>query len=154
MRSNLYTRYSDRPKFYSDAGSKTRPIYAATYDKAGNLELDVVGEEDIYSEIQSHADSCDINLIMKKFETTGDPSVLEKVQGLYGDFTKMPQTHQEVLNLNIIANQYFDLLPIDEKAKYGNSYEKWLIEYKPEIPVNVDDVPNLVQSEEVKTDES
>lgn len=106
-------------------GNHIHKLLKPQFDKSGNYELVEAGEVDVYAEIQSHAESCDINVLMAKYQN-GDASVLSKVQGTYFDATGMPKTYAEMLNILIDAENQFNALPLDERAKYDHSFEKWL----------------------------
>lgn len=119
------TQYNDHDRVISDAGNPEHILYSPVFDKHGNMELVESGRENIYDFIQSHKDSVDIHMILKKFEA-GDIDVLSRVQGAYGDFTAMPKTYAEALNAVISAENYFNSLPVDVRAKYDHSFEKFL----------------------------
>lgn len=119
------TAHVPHDRVYSCAGSRIRPIYSPVFDKNGVMELEQTGQEDLYEYIQSHKDSVDIHMILKRFEQ-GDVSVLSRVQGAYGDFTQMPTTYAEALNAMISAENYFNSLPVEARAKFGHSFQQFL----------------------------
>lgn len=119
------TKYSDRLVRESDAGSPMKEDIVATLDKDGFIQLEVVGEFSLYDEIQSHADSCDINLLYKRF-VNGETDVFSRVQGMYGDFSAMPKTYADMLNSVIAGERFFDALPIDVKEKFNGSFTHWM----------------------------
>lgn len=126
------TAHVPHDRVHSCAGSRIRPIYAPVFDKHGVMDLEQTGQEDIYEYIQSHKDSVDIHMILKRFEQ-GDVSVLSRVQGTYGDFTQMPTTYAEALNAMISAENYFNSLPVETRAKFGHSFQQFLAQMdKPE----------------------
>lgn len=113
-------------RFYSNAGSRFEPIYSAAYDENGTLELTQVGEKNLYNEIQSHAESCDINLLISRF-MAGEVDVFERVKGFYADVTSLPKTYQEFLNLGIKTENFFNSLPVEVKKEFNNSYTEFLV---------------------------
>lgn len=121
------TQY-DRDRFRSDPGCRCKPVYASGYDDAGRLVLSKTGEEDLYAFIQSHAESVDINVILAKY-ASGDASVLSRRQGVYADFTEMPQTYAEMLNMVHSAEAAFDALPLEIRQKFDMSMSSWLASY-------------------------
>lgn len=151
------TQY-DKYDISSVTGSSEEPIYSAYYNEKGTLELEVVGVRDVYSEIQSHADSVDINKILKRF-AMGETDVLEQVQGFYDDVSSMPKTYQEVLNCVIDAEQFFNKLPVEEKKKFNNSFSEFMVASgNPDFLSNFSADPQapaeeIVATEEVSTDE-
>lgn len=125
MSPKFRTSY-DKLDTYSVSGSGTDDEYSAYYDGDGVLQLEVIGKKDIYSEIQSYKDSCDINLLMLRY-TRGETDVFAKVQGFYADATKMPQTYQDCLNHVLKTEQFFNSLPIEEKQKFNNDFAQFLV---------------------------
>ncbi|AXL14563.1 internal scaffolding protein [Microviridae sp.] len=67
---------------------------------------------------QSDKDKCDVNLILKKFEKTGQlPS--NGSQPIYGDFSNMPD-YNKALNSIINAQDKFYNLPAEIRALFSN----------------------------------
>lgn len=119
------TQYTRCGRYVSNPGSRIKPEYVAEYDKEGVLRLKEVGYKDIYSEIQSHKESCSIKAILRRYKE-GDYEALNKRQGLYLDITNMPKTMAEMLNLTLKAEREFESLPVDVRAKFGHSFTNWL----------------------------
>lgn len=119
------TKYSERLIRQSDPGSPMKEDIVATLDKDGFIQLEVVGEFSLYDEIQSHADSCDINLLYKRF-VNGETDVLSRVQGMYGDFSAMPKTYADMLNSVIAGERFFDALPVEIKNQFEGSFTHWM----------------------------
>lgn len=128
--------------------------YSGRYDENGVLVLDKTGETNIYNEIQSHADSVDINTIIRRYES-GEVDVLSRAQGLFMDVTQAPKTYAEMLNLLRCAEEVFDGLPADVRAKFDNSFEQFFAQNGMEqiLSTPVDPEPDE-KVDEVKTDES
>lgn len=121
------TQY-DRDRFRSCVGRRSKPVYASSYDDAGRLVLKKTGEEDFYDYIQSHAESVDINVIQAKI-AAGDASVLTRRQGVFADFTEMPSTYAEMLNMVHQAEAAFDSLPLETRQAFDMSMSNWLASY-------------------------
>lgn len=119
------TQFHKRDLPASDPGTPIHKLMKPKFDAKGNYELVEAGEVNVYEEIQSHAESCDINVLMKRYQN-GDASALSKVQGTYFDATGMPKTYAEMLNTIISAESQFNSLPLDERSKFDFSFEKWL----------------------------
>lgn len=151
-----------RERFYSNPGSKFEPEYAPYYDENGVLELCEIGQKNIYNEIQSYADECDINILIQRY-MAGEIDVFERVKGFYADVSDMPKTYQELLNTNIRAEKFFDSLPVETKKKFNNSYSEFLCSMdKPEfmeifIQNNekpIEELKEVLPEKEVISDES
>lgn len=119
------TQYDTFDKPFSEPGSPVKTLYGPIFNENGVIGLKEIGKHDLYSEIQSHADSVDIHVLLKMYEA-GDDSVFSRVQGAYGDFTQMPSTFAEALNTMIAAEQYFNSLPVETKAKFNHSFSQFL----------------------------
>lgn len=127
------TFYAQRPdRVRSNVGSRFHDVYTPVYDHNGVLDLEVSGQDDIYDMIQSHAESCDINVLLARY-AAGDTTVLSQRQGLYIDATGLPHTYAEMLNAVVAAESTFNSLPVDVRAQFGHSFERFLAELdKPE----------------------
>lgn len=125
MNVKFRTQYDQRYRVRQNLGSPVRPVFQARYDDNGVLDLVETGEEDLYSFIQSHRDSVDIHVIMKRC-ALGDVDALTRVQGFYGDVTDMPSTYAEVLNAVIAGEQMFNSLPVEIRARYGHNFASFM----------------------------
>ena len=68
---------------------------------------------------QSDKDSCDINILMKRYEKDGLVSHLNEHQGQYGDFLGIPD-YQDALNQISAAQDAFASLPASVRKKFDN----------------------------------
>ncbi|WGL31231.1 internal scaffolding protein [Dipodfec virus UOA04_Rod_815] len=146
------TQY-DHPKVsFTEPGSPVRVLRQGRFSPTGAIVLEVTGEENLYDYIQSFALSTDINYIVSRF-TAGDESVLQQRQGLYFDATSMPTTLADALNLVNDGQRAFDLLSVDVKQKFNNSFSEWLASFdtdswreKMGMLSNPENSPSLVPS--------
>lgn len=129
------TQFDVHERVHSNLGSPVRILYSPKFDEKGVMELVESGKENLYEFIQSHAESCDIHVILERF-ARGDVSAIEKVQGVYGDFSNMPKSYADMLNLVRDAESAFMGLTVEERAKYGHSFERWLAEFSPSVPAD------------------
>lgn len=119
------TQYDARERTISNPGDPIHITYAGHYDEKGRVVLDESGRENIYDQIQSHAESCDIHVLMKRY-MNGDVSALSQVQGQYLDVTEFPKTYADMLNFVNDMERSFMSLPADVRAKFGNSFSEYL----------------------------
>lgn len=119
------TQYDPSPRVVANPGSPIKTLYSPVFNKDGIMSLKVSGEHDLYAEIQSHADSVDIHVLLQRF-ASGDVGALSRIQGAYGDFTQMPQTFAEALNTFIAAEQYFLGLPVEVRDRFGQDFHQFL----------------------------
>lgn len=74
---------------------------------------------------QSDAKDCDINLIFKRFERTGQlPDVILR-DGRYGDFSAVPD-YQEACQIVKTAEEQFSMLDVNIRNRFENDPEKFL----------------------------
>lgn len=80
----IYSAYN-RPK-----GKPCNPgekVYTYEYESNGEIVRD---EWQIFEEIQSYESDCIVQNLIKRYEQTGDESILNTRQGSYEDITDMP----------------------------------------------------------------
>lgn len=109
---------------YSESGSNIEILYTPHVNEDGSIDLIESGKKDIQEEIQSYLESCDINVIISRV-LNGESELLNQRKAMYGDFTNMPKTYAEMLQLQINSKQLFDALPIDVKEKFDNDVNKF-----------------------------
>lgn len=119
-----FDRLEHSKRFVSNPGSRFKKIYHGEVQENGDIELIFDGTEDIYRKIQAEAVGTDLPSIIAR-ATAGDPTAFRNGTGFYGDIVDMPKTYAEVLNTVNNAQREFDKLPIEIKAKFENSFEKW-----------------------------
>lgn len=110
-------RYADN-SFRSNPGNPEHVLYSPKVLANGEIELKPSGVENTDEIIQSFAESTDIRLILSRV-AAGDLQVLKQRTGSFGDFTQMPKTFAEVLQLQIDSKNLFDSLPIDVRDKFN-----------------------------------
>lgn len=121
------TQYTPRERVLSNVGSRIHEIFTAKFDEKGSMYLEKTGEENIYDQIQSHADSVDINVLLKRY-ANGELDVLSKVQGVFADVTGMPRTYAEMLNIVNEGTAAFEQLPVETRAKFNHNIVEFLQE--------------------------
>lgn len=122
------TQYRPHKRVLSNVGSPVKITYGGSYDADGRIILQEKGRVNIYDEIQSYRDSCDINIIMCRVQN-GEPDLLSKVQGAYGDFTEFPTSYADMLNRVRDAEEIFERLPLAVRAEYDHSFARWLADF-------------------------
>lgn len=119
------TQYEHDLSPYSEVGSRFVTTYVPVYDDKGIWHLEESGKRNLYEEIQCDKDSCDINLIVKRF-ASGETDVLSAKQGVFADLTEMPTSLADALNKMASAEVTFAQLPLDVKGKFNNSFTEFL----------------------------
>lgn len=118
-------QFVKRERVFQPLGSPVKQLYKPHILEDGSFELIEAGTSDLYAEIQSHAPSVDIHVILERF-ARGDMEALERVQGHYGDFTTLPTSYAELLNTVVQGESEFLSLPVETRAKFGHSFQQWL----------------------------
>lgn len=124
MFRNKYQLREVEPQF-SEPGSPIKLVRAGQLDKDNNLKVVVKGEENLYAYINSFAESVDINVIMNRF-LNGDKEILLQRAGAYLDISELPNSFQELVDININAQNVYNTLPIEIKEKFHNNINQFI----------------------------
>lgn len=141
----------DRQETFTKVGSPLHQEFESSFDEKGRIVLTPVNPQNKYLEIQSFADSVDINILIAKYEA-GDETALNRVQGYYGDFSNLPDNIHDIYNLIQRARQDFDGLDVGIRNQFDNSFEQYLFSVGTEDWFNKMKIDQPIK-EEVKTDE-
>lgn len=97
---------------------KEIPKIRSAYDGSRvRVVVDCSGDEVLVE--QHHKNDCDINNIIRKYDTQGIILHVNKAVAQYGDFTEINE-YQESLNTVIKAEEAFTQIPSDIRKKFGN----------------------------------
>lgn len=118
--------FDDPPKRESNVGNQYEPIYMQRYDEDGRPYLEKVREENIVARIRSNKDVVDINKLIKRFEMTGDMSILQQRHGFYADIEELPTTVAGMYDLVKRGEQFFDTLPDEIRQLYNYSAAEFI----------------------------
>lgn len=116
---------SDPNSFTSNSGESFHVRYSPRVLENGQLKLVESGKDDIKAMINSFRDSTDMSFILQRL-AVGDTSVLNHRPGMFGDFTQMPTTYAEALQLVIDGRREFNALPLDVKNAFNNDFRQFL----------------------------
>lgn len=122
-----YDAMSEHKRFHCSSGQREKLTYQPVFDRAGVWHLEENGKTNVYLDIQSYADSCDINVIMARYRN-GETDVLSKIQGTYGDFSNIPRNYADLMNAKIEAENLFMSLAAPVRERYNNSVEQFMSE--------------------------
>lgn len=109
---------------YSDPGDPIHILYAPKVLDDGQIELVEAGKENTDEIINSYKESTDIQIILQR-AAIGDMSGLNVKNPMYGDFTQVPKTFAEVLQLQMDSERLFNNLPADVRQKFDNDKNKF-----------------------------
>lgn len=122
-------KYDKHDRKISNPGDPIKDDNKPVLDKFGNRVIESAGKIDLYAQIQSWRDECDINILMAKF-TNGDKTALMQRVGAYLDLSNIPDNFNDMLNLTTTAQSVFDSLPTDVKKVFGNNVNNFLANSK------------------------
>lgn len=122
---NKNAKVSDPNKFYTTAGSDEHVLYSSKVLPTGEIILTPSGKESISEKINAEKKFTDISYITQRL-MMGDTSVIRD-GAVYGDFTQTPKSLAESLQIIIDGQRKFDMLPIEIKNKFDNSYYQWVM---------------------------
>lgn len=122
----FYSRTNKPEREATPAGEKIVDTYALEVDKeSGRTELVKNGKTNIYEKIQASKDETLIYNILERFNA-GDVTALNKVQGVYGDFSNAPKTMAEAQQALINAESSFMSLPLEVRREFNMSIGEFL----------------------------
>lgn len=117
------TQYQ-RERVISITGEQMQPTYKLQYTEEGAQDLVKIGQVNLYEQIQSWRESCDIQVILKRY-FAGDPTALNAKVPLFGDFTDMPTSTAGYLQLLNDAEESFSQLTLEQRAAFDHSPYKF-----------------------------
>lgn len=88
------------------------------HEKTGRIHVETVNNEPSLTH-QEFERECDINQIMKKFDTTGEISHWSRRRGVYGDFSNLG-TYEESLTTVMRAQEAFAELSAELRQRFRN----------------------------------
>ncbi len=106
---------------YICCGDSDVPRKSLVIGSRGYPELKVIGTHDLYAEIQSYRDTCDLESILKTFDLSSIGGLTFDKLGELDDFINAPQSPADLLNVINRGQVLFDELPVDVRAKFGHS---------------------------------
>lgn len=141
-------------KFATCPGSRVKKVYSPHVLADGTIELIETGKEDLQDYINSFADYTDLHQIIQRYQQ-GDIQALNARQPLYGDFTKLPGTLAEYMQLDMDCRTLFESLPAAVRQKFDNDVskflassgsEEWFEKVEPGLSANVREMINQARA--------
>lgn len=116
-----YQTQENRIKVPTNPGTEKIDIYSEAIDKDGRVYLKKIEETNIYQKIQASLEETQTYNILEKFLQSGDASIINKREGIYGNFTNIPNTPIELQNTIMRAEREFEELDKDVRAEFENN---------------------------------
>lgn len=111
------------------SGSKYAYQYKNEFDSKGNRILKKIAKINLYQKIQMHKQDTDIYNIIERYLggdiSKLDSNVINRGNAFYGDVSSMPDNINDFANYMNDLKRNFDLLPVDVKQKFDNSFMKF-----------------------------
>lgn len=101
-------------------GNIFEPIYQEALDKKGHLYLKEVGKTNVYENIQASKDNAILEIMLEKYQKTGDASIFETRQTFYDDFTNLPSSPIDLQNRIMQAERAFYTLDKEVRDEFHN----------------------------------
>ena len=117
----MFRTQFQRNPMIANPGSSLKTDYKLRLDKFGKRYLEPVGVTNTFDYIQSHHDSTEVHKLIEKYSMLGDPSILNRKQGSYGDFTNLPTNLADVYRTATQATDFFQSLPLEIKREFNHS---------------------------------
>lgn len=130
----FYSRVSYPDRVCAPSGERVVPEYGWKVDpKTSEKYIGVVGEIDLYTPIQEALPGTYLRDVLERFDA-GAVSLADykkyieatKEAAPFTDVLEMPKTLAEVQQIMIDADETFHSLPVDLRADFGHSKEKFL----------------------------
>lgn len=123
---NKNAKISDPNKFITSPGSDEHILYSSKILPSGEIRLTESGKESISKKINAQKKFTDISYIVSRLQM-GDTSVIRD-GAIYGDFTQVPKSLAESLQIIMDGQAKFDELPLDIRNKFDNNYYQWIMQ--------------------------
>lgn len=117
--------YAEKERVLANAGTPEKVQLKLEFDKTGAMSLKECGKVNMYDEIQSHAESVDIHVLLKRY-AAGDVNALNKLEGQFCDVTNAPRSFAEYLQAFADAESTFAQLPAEVRANFDNDILKFV----------------------------
>lgn len=123
----VYTQFDRPDTIPTEPGTRFLDVYQEVIGKDGTLEIEKIGQRNIYEEIQMDLESTKIENILHAV-AMGDLNALKQRECFYVDATTMPKTLMEAQNIVVRAKEEFYAMPVEVRKLFDNSPEKYVSE--------------------------
>lgn len=107
---------------HCNSGSSVVPRFSMEVGSNGYPVLKQTGTHDLYAEIQSYKDACDLSTILQNFNLEDMHGLsFSEIEGVINDFTNAPRSPGELLNTVSEGELLFSQLPVGVRSAFGHS---------------------------------
>lgn len=123
----FYSAYNTPKTIPSPTGDGTEVDYVLRTNKTtGVKDLEPMGVKNVYELIQAAKEDTLIQNILERYKN-GDTSVIAPVsESSFIDITEMPESLADAQNRLLVAEDMFNSLSVDVRAKYGHDFGQFL----------------------------
>lgn len=128
-------RVANRERFFLPCGSPVKLTYMLNIDDNGCECLCCTGQTDLYAEIQSYRDGCDLAMLLRNI----DPNALNSMVSSFSaddivnsgivDYATMPSTLGGMFNLVQKGENLFNGLPEEIRAEFNYSVKNFVSQF-------------------------
>lgn len=104
-----------------DTKNGIEDVYEKQVNKDGAVCFVKTGQRNLYEEIQSYKDDCDINFIIARCVKDGSVSLLADNGKSSVDVSMLPDNFLDLFNLSERLKNEFNSLPVEERELFNHS---------------------------------
>lgn len=131
----------------TEPGSPYEWTWKEHYDEKGVLSIVHDKQKNVQEEIQSHAESVDLHVLIARYEN-GDLGALNQKEPTFADIIEVPNSYADVMNMRATTKRYFYDLPVEIRAQFNHDFDQFaaqlgtencsniLNSYRKEAPAN------------------
>lgn len=108
----------------TEPGSPFEWTWKEQYDKNGYCTVVHDRQFNMQEEIQSHAESVDLEILIARYES-GDLDALNQKQPSFADIIDVPNSYADVMNMRAATKRYFYDLPIEVRSEFNQDFEQF-----------------------------
>lgn len=122
-------------RFFCNCGNPVKLEQQLAIADDGCRQLVVTGSHDLYAEIQSYRENCDMQMILKTMDPNSIANAIStyRVEDVFNsgivDYTQMPDTLGGMYNLVRKADNLFNGLPATIRAEFNNSVKVFVSKF-------------------------
>lgn len=123
MKKMEYNTKEKCNEFFTDPGDRYVIEYDTIVEPNGKVTLVETGKKDLFQEIQSWREQTDMHYVLSQMAL----GKMQPRQGMYGDFTEVPESMVQAMQLQINAEKEFFKMPVETRRKFDNDWRQWLV---------------------------
>lgn len=115
----ILSAFSVKTKASTTVGSPEYTEATVKFSPDGNLSLEYGAKRNRQDEINSYKASCDVNMLVRRYENGDQLALLRDNTGAYADLSSLPKNIHEAERLQKRITSVYESMGDDIKAKYG-----------------------------------